>query len=115
MYPKKFIIEITRKAFRHLAGCFTNKIGEAVGTNDAIKKILVCRPNHRLGSLLLLQPLVQELESTFPNSKIDLQFNCFKIMTTSIRLLNFHGILSKTQRNTYVRLNALETLNMIWP
>ncbi len=75
MYPKKFIIEITRKAFSHLVGCFTNKIGKAVGTNDAIKKILVCRPNHRLGSLLLLQPLVQELESTFPNSKIDLLVN----------------------------------------
>ncbi|WP_346882243.1 glycosyltransferase family 9 protein [uncultured Algibacter sp.] len=39
--------------------------------ND-IKKILICRPNQRLGNQLLLTPLVQELTNTFPNCKIDL-------------------------------------------
>ncbi|MDC6390582.1 glycosyltransferase family 9 protein [Maribacter sp. PR1] len=75
MDPKKFINISTRKAFGHLKGCFKNKIGEAVSTNDAIKRILICRPNHRLGNLLLLSPLVQELESIFPNSEIDLLVN----------------------------------------
>lgn len=75
MDPKKFINSIVRKAFGHLTGCFKNKIGEAVSTNDAIKRILICRPNHRLGNLLLLSPLIQELESTFPNSEIDLLVN----------------------------------------
>lgn len=37
-----------------------------------IKRILISRPNHRLGNLLLLTPLVQEVINTFPNSKIDL-------------------------------------------
>lgn len=37
-----------------------------------IKRILISRPNHRLGNLLLLTPLVQEVMNTFPNSKIDL-------------------------------------------
>ncbi|MFN4365519.1 glycosyltransferase family 9 protein [Chryseobacterium hispalense] len=37
-----------------------------------IKKILITRPNHRLGNLLLLTPLVQEVSNTFPDSKIDL-------------------------------------------
>ncbi|WP_415326875.1 glycosyltransferase family 9 protein [Chryseobacterium sp. MMS23-Vi53] len=37
-----------------------------------IKKILISRPNHRLGNLLLLSPLVQEVINTFPDSKIDL-------------------------------------------
>ncbi|KAB5491444.1 hypothetical protein [Flagellimonas hadalis] len=75
MDPKKIIITIKRKAFGLLSGCFTNKIGETVGNNDEIKSILICRPNHRLGNLLLLSPLVQELESTFPNSEIDLLVN----------------------------------------
>lgn len=75
MDPKNSINTIARKAFGHLMGCFKNKIGEAVSTNDAIKRILICRPNHRLGNLLLLSPLVQELESTFPNSEIDLLVN----------------------------------------
>lgn len=37
-----------------------------------IKTVLICRPNHRLGNLLLMTPLVQEIKSTFPNCKIDL-------------------------------------------
>tara|TARA_R110002051_G_scaffold325872_2_gene432777 strand:+ start:14652 stop:15695 length:1044 start_codon:yes stop_codon:yes gene_type:complete len=75
MNPKKFINAIKRKAFRSLTGFFKNKIGKTISNNDAIKRILLCRPNHRLGNLLLLSPLVQELESTFPDSKIDLLVN----------------------------------------
>ncbi|HLW14584.1 MAG TPA: glycosyltransferase family 9 protein [Flavobacteriaceae bacterium] len=40
--------------------------------NKDIKKILVCRPNGRLGNLLLVTPLLQELKETFPNAKVDL-------------------------------------------
>ena len=37
-----------------------------------IKKILISRPNHRLGNQLLLTPLVQEVINTFPDCEIDL-------------------------------------------
>lgn len=37
-----------------------------------IKKVLIIRPNHRLGNQLLLTPLVQEVINTFPNCEIDL-------------------------------------------
>src|SRR5680860_283963 len=37
-----------------------------------IKKILICRPNHRLGNLLLITPLLQEITDTFPQCEIDL-------------------------------------------
>ncbi|RZJ50469.1 MAG: lipopolysaccharide heptosyltransferase family protein [Flavobacterium sp.] len=37
-----------------------------------IKRVLICRPNARLGNLLLISPLVQEVAETFPNCKIDL-------------------------------------------
>jgi len=39
---------------------------------DDIKKILIIRPNHRLGNQLLLTPIVQEVIHTFPNCEIDL-------------------------------------------
>lgn len=39
---------------------------------DEIKKVLICRPNHRLGNLLLITPLVQEIVAAFPDCKIDL-------------------------------------------
>jgi ADP-heptose:LPS heptosyltransferase len=48
--------------------------GEPNGTilRSDVKRILVTRPNHRLGNLLLITPLLQEIEATFPDAKIDL-------------------------------------------
>lgn len=40
--------------------------------NIRINRILICRPNHRLGNQLLMTPLLQEVVETFPYSKIDL-------------------------------------------
>lgn len=37
-----------------------------------ITKVLICRPNQRLGNMLLITPLLQELIKTFPNCAIDL-------------------------------------------
>lgn len=37
-----------------------------------IRRVLITRPNHRLGNLLLLTSLVQEVSNTFPDCKIDL-------------------------------------------
>lgn len=37
-----------------------------------IRKVLIVRPNHRLGNLLLTTPLVQEIIDTFPNCEIDI-------------------------------------------
>ena len=36
-----------------------------------IKRILICRPNDRLGNLLLITPLLQEIEHTFPGATVD--------------------------------------------
>lgn len=36
-----------------------------------IVRVLVCRPNHRLGNTLLLTPLIVELGRTFPEAKVD--------------------------------------------
>lgn len=39
---------------------------------STIKRVLISRPNHRLGNQLLITPLVQEIVNTFPSCKIDL-------------------------------------------
>ena len=46
--------------------------GATIKDQTEIKRILISRPNHRLGNLLLLTPLIQEITSTFPECKIDL-------------------------------------------
>jgi heptosyltransferase-3 len=73
MKIKKNINGVRRSVMRSL----TKNIGKSsIDLNPEkdiiIKRILISRPNHRLGNLLLLSPLVQEVIDTFPESKIDL-------------------------------------------
>jgi len=42
------------------------------GKLPQIKRILISRPNGRLGNLLLITPLLQDVSETFPDCKIDL-------------------------------------------
>lgn len=39
---------------------------------DGIYRILVCRPNHRLGNAILITPLIAELERLYQGAEIDL-------------------------------------------
>lgn len=55
----------------------TKNVGSNTGNKadfkqEEIKRILICRPNHRLGNMLLITPLVQEAEKTFPGATLDL-------------------------------------------
>jgi heptosyltransferase-3 len=60
---------------RYVTHKMTRNIGRSQGydyRNVAIKKVLICRPNHRLGNMLLITPLVQDVVLTFPGCQIDL-------------------------------------------
>lgn len=64
---------------RSLTRSITGNIGKSNQSHNLslidpnqIKRVLISRPNHRLGNLLLITPLVQEVAQTFPNCKIDL-------------------------------------------
>ncbi|MHC1480009.1 glycosyltransferase family 9 protein [Frateuria aurantia] len=41
-------------------------------TRTGIYRILVCRPNHRLGNMLLMTPLIEELQRQFNGAEIDI-------------------------------------------
>ena len=73
------ILKSIDKLRRRLMHNLTKNIGNKYPTQNidlnkknAVKRILICRPNHRLGNLLLITPLLQEVIATFPNCKIDL-------------------------------------------
>lgn len=53
---------------------FTQKLGQNsyIHTPKEIKKILIIRPNHRLGNILLITPFIEEVATIFPQAKIDL-------------------------------------------
>lgn len=63
-------------AFRMtLMRTITKNIGNSnsdKNSNLSIKSVLICRPNGRLGNILLITPLVQEVLAVFPECKIDL-------------------------------------------
>lgn len=54
-----------------------------------VKRVLICRPNSRLGNQLLITPLVQELVETFPECKIDLFVRGF---LAPILFENYHNV-----------------------
>lgn len=64
---------------RNIMHSLTKNIGKTNSQKDIvlvnkneIKRILICRPNARLGNLLLITPLVKEVAEVFPNCKVDL-------------------------------------------
>lgn len=64
---------IRRFFFKKITGIFKYTSDENVLIEfPQIQKILIVRPNHRLGNLLLLTPFIQEIQSVFPNAQIDL-------------------------------------------
>jgi ADP-heptose:LPS heptosyltransferase len=71
----KTINEVRRNAMfsvtKNIGNSFANR-NTNLASREEINRILICRPNHRLGNLLLITPLVQDVIDTFPNCKIDL-------------------------------------------
>ena len=56
---------------------FTKNLGtsrpiENQKSRAAVRRILICRPNHRLGNQLLITPLVREVQQQFPDCTIDI-------------------------------------------
>ncbi|CAM3513425.1 glycosyltransferase family 9 protein [Aequorivita lipolytica] len=66
------------KIFNFFTSSFENSKGIEEIKNlprDSNIKVLISRPNHRLGNQLLLSPLIQEVKNQFPNCKIHLVVN----------------------------------------
>lgn len=64
---------------RIVTNSLTNSLGKPLSSisdlkrikdTSTIKKILIIRPNHRLGNMLLITPLVQEVQEIFPDASI---------------------------------------------
>jgi ADP-heptose:LPS heptosyltransferase len=49
----------------------SNRVPPGELPRAGIQRILVCRPNHRLGNTLMVTPLLAELEARFPGAEVD--------------------------------------------
>ena len=75
MNPKGKINYLRRKINRFFSKIFVNNSSFDSDFNintTLVRKVLIARPNHRLGNNLLLTPLVKEVNKFFPNAEIHL-------------------------------------------
>ena len=98
MNPKGRINYLRRKITRFFSKIFvSNKLSEDEFSQNItqVKKVLVTRPNHRLGNNLLLTPLISEISEIFPNAEIhiftkgglaEVVFENYKNVTRLIKL-----------------------------
>ncbi|MEO7065929.1 MAG: glycosyltransferase family 9 protein [Rhodanobacter sp.] len=66
---RKAVAGILHRLFRRVGGALLEPGGlSTIG----IHRVLVCRPNHRLGNSVLISPLIAEIEALYPGAEIDL-------------------------------------------
>ncbi|TDN87417.1 ADP-heptose:LPS heptosyltransferase [Salegentibacter sp. 24] len=72
----KKLNSVKTRIFKFLTGSYQNTRSPKVNfdSNSSVK-ILIARPNHRLGNQLLVTPLIQEFKKRFPQCRIDLVVN----------------------------------------
>ena len=72
------------------------------------RRILIIRPNHRLGNNILMTPLLVELERMFPQARVDVLTGggaSHAVYQGYSRLGNFHALPARTrQRAPQTRL-----------
>lgn len=72
------ILKVLNIGRRKLTKGFTKNIGSNTINNlnysdtKKVKRVLIVRPNHRLGNQLLMTPLITEVSEIFPNCRMDL-------------------------------------------
>ena len=62
---------LTQKLTKKITNSNLNYVFDSTN-KPTIKNILISRPNKRLGNMLLITPLIQDVIATFPDCKIDL-------------------------------------------
>jgi ADP-heptose:LPS heptosyltransferase len=68
-FRRRAVRGILSRLFR-LADSVLVKPGMLAAEN--VHRILILRPNHRLGNIVLLTPLIAEIERTFPGAEVDM-------------------------------------------
>lgn len=68
-WRRKAVAAVLHRLFRRIGGALLEPGGLPT---TGIHRVLVCRPNHRLGNSVLISPLIAEIEALYPGAEIDL-------------------------------------------
>jgi ADP-heptose:LPS heptosyltransferase len=69
---KQSINGFRRKATKSITKGLLDQQSISLSSQASIQRILITRPNHRLGNQLLITPLIKEVHEQFPEATIDL-------------------------------------------
>lgn len=75
---KMSVLKNINNVKRTVLQALTKNVGTSLSANGGklnkadIKRVLIVRPNHRLGNQLLITPIVEDVTNFFPDAKIDL-------------------------------------------
>ena len=68
-WRRKAVAGVLRRMFRRVGGALCEPGGLP---SRGIHRVLICRPNHRLGNSVLISALISEVETLYPGAEIDL-------------------------------------------
>ncbi len=73
LIPERVVIKHLRQRFARwlISGMVSDHKNVDALNQNRVSRVLVCRPNHRLGNLLAMTPLLTELENLLPGAEID--------------------------------------------
>lgn len=106
MYKK--LNPLKSKFFKLITSSFKN-YNTPIKSFDNYAKILIIRPNHRLGNQLLLSPLIQEIHNQIPNCEIDLLVNgtLSEVLYKNYNYINtIHNLPKKPFKNLFTYLST---------
>ncbi|MBB6189292.1 glycosyltransferase family 9 protein [Rhodanobacter sp. MP7CTX1] len=106
---------------RFIASCF----GRLFGTvkrglcepgqlpTRGIHRVLICRPNHRLGNAILISPLLAEVEALYPGAEIDLVTGgnaAQNVFTNRFQIRQIFSLPQKIARHLFFTVGLLRQL-----
>ncbi|HWU77712.1 MAG TPA: glycosyltransferase family 9 protein [Rhodanobacter sp.] len=106
---RKAVAAALGRMFRRVGGALCEPGGLP---RDGIHRVLVCRPNHRLGNSVLISPLISEIEALYPGAEIDV-LGSHATETLSAERFRIHQVFvlpRKIARHPWTSIRALRAL-----
>lgn len=120
--PRQTVTQRWNGTRRRILALFFGRLFGTVGSRlcepgqlprRGIHRVLVCRPNHRLGNAILISPLLAEIEALYPGAEIDIVAGGHAAQTLFSDRFQVRQVLSlprKMARHPWITLRLLRQL-----
>ena len=108
-WRRKAVAGVLQRVFRRVGGSLSEPGGLPT---TGIHRVLVCRPNHRLGNTVLISPLIAEIEALYPGAQIDILGSSASesLYADRFRIHRVFVLPQKIARHLWTSFKALQAL-----